>query len=127
MQSTADLAVAAGSEDLGVASLALIGPSIRLCSADTIEAGKGRDLAEPSSNEDVLKVGFGARGEDLTVSARVELVDHLTVAGDNRVQGISLKLGAVGESLEAQLGAPGVDNTLVTRVGCSRSSGVAGG
>lgn len=125
MQSAADLRVVVGGEDLGVAGLALVAPSIGLGRADTIKTGKAGDLAEPATDEDVLEVVSAAGGEDLAVGAGVELVDHLSVAGHDGVHGVGLELGAVLEGLHAHLRAPLVDNALVTirgRGGSRRSS-----
>ena len=107
--------------------LAVVSPAVGLSGADTVKTGESGDLAEPATDEDVLEVVSVTRGEDLTERARVELVDHLAVGGDNTVLGVGLELSVIGKSLQAQLGAPGVNDSLVAGGGRRRSRGGGGG
>jgi len=100
-----------------VTGLALVCPSLGLRVAGTVETGKSGDLAEPSSDEDVLELVGGAGSEDLTVATGVKLVDHLAVALGNTVQGVGLELGVLLKGLETQLLAPLVNNSHVAGVG----------
>lgn len=126
VQSTADLGVVVGGEDLSVTGLAVVGPAVGLGGADTIKTGEGRNLAEPATNENVLEVVSVTGGKNLAVRAGVELVDHLSVGGDNGVHGVGLELSIVGKRLQAHLRAPCVDNGLVAG-GRGRRSGSRGG
>jgi len=112
-----NLGVLRVSENLGVTGLALVCPSLGLRVAGTVETGKSGDLAEPSSDEDVLELVGGAGSEDLTVATGVKLVDHLAVALGNTVQGVGLELGVLLKGLETQLLAPLVNNSHVAGVG----------
>lgn len=123
VQSTTDLGVAVGGENLGVTSLTLVSPSLGLSGADTVKTRETRDLAEPATHEDVLEVISITRSKDLAVRTGVKLVDHLAVGGDNSVHGVGLKLSVVGKSLEAQLRTPSVDDTLVAGSSGRRSRG----
>jgi len=126
VQSTADLGVIVRGKDLSVTGLALVRPAIGLGGADTVKTGESRNLAEPATNENVLEVVSVTRGKDLAVRAGVELVDHLSVGGDNGVHGVGLELSVVGKRLQAHLCAPCVDNGLVAGGG-GRRSGSRGG
>lgn len=102
-----------------MASLTLVRPSFGLGLANASEAGKSGDLAEPAADKDVLEVVLVAGGEDLAEGTGVELVNHLALAGRDGVLGVVLELLAVGEGLEAQLGAPLINDSLVAGVvGC---------
>jgi hypothetical protein len=127
VQSATDLGVVVRSEDLGVASLALVGPAVGLGRADTVKTGEGGDLAEPATDKDVLEVVSVSGGKDLAEGAGVELVDHLAVGGDNRVHGVGLELLVVCKSLQAQLRTPSVNDALVAGIGSRRSRGGRGG
>lgn len=121
VQSATDLGVVVRGEDLSVTGLAVVGPAVGLGGTDAVKTGEGGDLAKPAADEDVLEVVSIAGSKDLAVRARVELVDHLAVGGDNGIHGVGLELGVVGKSLEAQLSAPCVDNALVARGSGRRS------
>jgi hypothetical protein len=116
-----DLGVVVGSEDLSVAGLALVAPALGHSAADAVKTGESGDLAEPATDEngeEGLHVGL-AGGEDLTVSSRVELVLHDTVALNDNVHGVGLELGVALERLHAHLGAPLRDDVHVATGGSS--------
>ena len=127
VQCTADLGVVVRGEDLSVTGLALVGPALGLGGADTVKAGERRHLAEPATDEDVLEVVSVTGGKNLTVRAGVELVDHLSVGGDNGVHSVGLELSVVGKRLHTHLRAPCVDNGLVAGGRRSGSRGGGGG
>ena len=112
-----DLGVVLAGEDVGVASLAVVGPALGHISADAVQAGHVGPLAEPATDEDALELVGLSGGEDLAEGAGVELVLHLAVAIIARLEGVGLEGGVLGELGETELGAPGVDCAHVSRVG----------
>lgn len=67
--------------------------------ADAVQARGVGPLAQPAADKDAPEavVGGVAGAEDLAVGARVELVDHLAVGGDDRLARVALEFGVVDE------------------------------
>lgn len=116
-KSASDLAVVGRGEDLGVAGLTHVGPTLGLSGANTVESRKGGNFAKPATDEDVLKVVSRARRKNLAVCAGVELVRHDTRGRLDTVQGVILELRVLGELGQTELRAPGVDNGHVAGSG----------
>ena len=89
-----DLAVGGVGENLGVASLAFVLPSLGCVFADVAETGELWHLAEPATEVACLEAREAVltRGKYLTEGAGVELVNHLAVAALDSVQSVVLEL-----------------------------------
>jgi len=116
VERASDLGVRGGRKDLGVAGLAVVGPARGHGVADAVKTRERWDLAEPATNEDVLEVGRGTWSQDLSHSARVELVDHRAVAVLDGLESVGLERVVFRELGHAHLLSPFVDDGHVARV-----------
>lgn len=97
-----------------MASLTIVGPTLRHCGADAVETREIWSLAEPATDKDLLELVCATRRKNLSEGAGVELVDHLTVSVLDCLESIGLESVAFGESAHAQLASPLVNNSHVS-------------
>lgn len=109
-----NLGVSSRGKDVGVASLTIVGPTLGHSGTDTIETSEVRSLAEPATDENLLKLVCATRRKNLSEGAGVELVNHLTISIDGCLESVGLESVALGERAHTQLASPFVDNSHVS-------------
>lgn len=115
-----NLGVSSRGKDVGVASLTIVGPTLGHSGTDTIETSEVRSLAEPATDENLLKLVCATRRKNLSERAWVELVNHLAVTILDSLECVGLESVALGEIAQAQLRSPFVDNSHITALAAAR-------